>query len=212
VQVRDAESKQPISGAQVKVWHPAAHASPTSGTTGADGLASVPAPPAENSPLFYEVTAKGYLPRPPEQKVQQTSSGAVIELYAGPEPTLEVVLPPNYRGGIRLTVRIKNDLPYTPGTRTFSFPLPPSAEIEAVLPPIFLRGVTPNIVVRDQSGTKLSRSAKDYDSGCRCLKSDPESEYIFFIGTQYEADQFQRQLMKTNYYVKPNVNAPVGGQ
>ena len=196
VQVRDAETKKPIESAQVRVWHSADHAVTTTGTTGPDGMAHVPAPPAADSPYFYEVKARGYLQRPAELPVERTTTGAIVELFAGPEPTLELVIPTGFRGAVKATIRVQKDLPYQPGQRLFSFPVSAIGVVDAVLPPIFTPGTTPNIRMRYQDGTPLERNAKDFDIGCRWLKSDPESAYIFVVGTQWEADEIRRALQK----------------
>jgi hypothetical protein len=97
---------------------------------------------------------------------------------------------------VRATIRVQNDYVYQPHQRLFSYPVPASAVVEAVVPPIFGRGLTPDIRARYADGTPLPRDAKDFEIGCRWLKSDPDSEFVFVIGTQYEADEIRRTIKK----------------
>ena len=54
----------------------------------------------------------------------------------------------------------------------------------------------------------LSRDAKDSELGCRWLKADPDSEYVFVIGTQYEADEFRRAIKKPTAEETPSARNP----
>ncbi len=198
MQVRDAETQGPIAGAQVRSWHSDVHSVTTAGTTGPDGLARVPSPPGENSPIYYEASAQGYLPKPAGQALARTPTGVILEMYAEPRPVLELVVPTGYRGTVKATIRVQNDLKFEPRQRLFSFPVPTSGVVAVVVPPIFTSGVTPNIRTRYADGTTLSRDAKDSELGCRWLKADPESEYVIVIGTQWEADEFRRAIKKAD--------------
>jgi hypothetical protein len=196
VEVRDAETQAPIDGAHVRVWHNASHADVTSGTTGPDGMVHIPAPPVDDTPLVYELMAKGYMARQMDHPAKETQSSVILEMFAEPRPVLELIVPTGYRGVLRATVRVQNDYAYPPHQRLFSCTVPASAVVEAVVPPIFGRGLTPNISFRYADGTPLLRDAKPFEIGCRCLKSDPDSEYVFVIGTQYEADEIRRAIKK----------------
>jgi hypothetical protein len=89
VQVRDAETQAPIDGAHIRVWHSAIHADATSGITGPDGMVRIPSPPAGDTPLIFEMMAKGYMNRETDQTVKQTQSTVILEMFAEPRPTLE---------------------------------------------------------------------------------------------------------------------------
>jgi hypothetical protein len=205
VEVRDAETQAPIDGAHVRAWHSAVHSVASSGTTGPDGTVQFPSPPADDAPLIYEMVAKGYMARQTDHPVKQTQSSVILEMFAEPRPILELIVPTGYRGVLRATVRVRDDYTYPPRQRLFSYTVPASAVVEAVVPPIFGRGLTPNISFRYADGTPLPRDAKDFELGCRCLKSDPDSEYIFVIGTQWEADGVRRTIQKAN-----GVNTSIG--
>jgi hypothetical protein len=196
VQVRDAETKAAIGGAQVRVWHSGDHAVVSTGATGPDGLARVSAPPAIDTPLLYEATANGYLARQSERPTEQTPTGVILELFAGPRPTVELVVPDGYRGVVKATIRVQDDLPFKPGQRLFSYPVPASGVVAVVLPPLFGRGITPDIRARYANGTPLPRDAQAFEMGCHWLKADAEKEYVLAIGTQWEADEIRRAMKK----------------
>lgn len=197
VQVLDAETKAPIDGAQVRMWHSAAHSVVASGTTGPDGMVRIPPPPAEDGPLVFEAMARDYLPRQAGQPLLETPHGVILEMISGPRPVVELVVPNGFRGLIKTRVIVQNDLPYPPHQRLFSFTVPPGGVVEAVVPPIFIRGITPDIRARYADGTPLARDARDAELGCRWLKADPDSDYIFSIGTKWEADEIRRALRKS---------------
>jgi hypothetical protein len=196
VQVRDAETKAPIDGAQVRLSYAALHSATSSGTTGPDGMVRIPPPPLEDAPLQFEAAAKGYLPRQSGQTVERSPMGVVLEMYAEPRPVLELVLPTGYRGVVKVSIRVQNDLKHEPHLRVFSYPVTGSGVTTILLPPVFTRGVTPDIRTRYADGTPLLRDAKDYEIGCRWLKADPDKEYLFVIGTQWEADSIRRENKK----------------
>jgi hypothetical protein len=158
----------------------------------------IPSPPGEDSPLQFEAMAQGYLPKQAGQAVERTPTGVVLEMYAEPRPVLELVVPTGYRGIVKVTIRVEHDLKFEPRQRLFSFAVPASGVVAVVLPPIFTPGVTPSIRTRYADGTALPRDAKDSELGCRWLKADPESEYVFVIGTQWEADEIRRAMKKAD--------------
>jgi hypothetical protein len=208
VEVRDAETKTPIEGAHVCVWHSSIHAVASSGNTGPDGKVRIPAPPVDDTPLLYEAVAKGFLTRQTDEPAERTPSGAILELYSAPRPILELVVPNGYQGVIAAKVRVKDDCPSQPRQRLFSFSVPPSGVIEAVVPPIFGRGVTPDIRFVYADGTPLSRNAKEAEIGCRCLKSDPDSDFVFVIGTQWQADEIRRSFKRAGGPSMPTARNP----
>ncbi len=176
------------------MWHSNLKAIATSGVTGPDGQAHIPQPPADDTPVLYELAARGYLGSQTDQPAERTASGVVLEMFAEPRPVLELVVPNGYHGLIRASVSFRKDAPFALHQRLFSVVVPESGTVEAVLPRIFPRGSTPDIRTRYADGTPLSRTAKDYEVGCRWLMSDADSMYLFVIGTQWEADQVRRSL------------------
>ena len=136
--------------------------------------------------------------RQTDQPAVRTASGVVLEVFAEPRPFVELVVPTGYRGLIRARLQVRPDLPIPPHQREYAINVPANGVVEIVLPPIFTRGVTPEIRTRYADGTPLSRTAKDYELGCRWLESDADSGYIFYIGTKYEADEMRRAIKKAS--------------
>jgi hypothetical protein len=176
------------------VWHNSIRAAASLGTTGPNGTVVVPEPPADDTPLLYEVTAKGYLTRQTDVPAARTPAGVALEVYAEPRPVVELVLPTGYKGVVRGTYRVQADAPFALHQRQFTFAVPAAGVLDIVVPPIFSRGIMPDIRARYADGTPLARTAKDYDVGCRWLEADPDTGYLFVIGTQYEADQVRRDM------------------
>lgn len=196
ISVRDAETKAPIPDAHVTVWRASLETSPKSGNTGPDGAVKIPAPPTADTPLLYEVVARGYLTRQTDVPAIRTANGGVLEVFAEPRPYVELVLPDGYKGLIRARIRVQPDVQVPFRQRQYAFNVPPSGVVDVILPPIFTRGSTPDIRVRYANGTTLPRTAKDYEIGCRWLQADAENGYIFVIGTQYETDEIRRNIKR----------------
>ena len=118
--VRDAETKQPISGAEVHVWYPLRRDStgPKEATapTTADGIARLQASPNEDAGMTVEANARGYMftevsvPIETVRELKPVShvhtqvpppASVVLELYAEPHPSVELIVPNGYRGIVR---------------------------------------------------------------------------------------------------------------
>src|SRR5262249_53367817 len=138
VLVQDAETKQPIPGVHLHLSYPLARSScapwESSGMTGDNGVARLRAAPYGDEVILVEAEANGYLP---EQKnlsaadvqalepahlfeaVERRPVSLVVELYAGPRPSVELVLPADYHGLVKVEVVIDDDAPCPPGHRCF---------------------------------------------------------------------------------------------
>jgi len=206
VLARDAETKQPIAGAEVRISYP--FTPPTcapwdsSGTTDRDGVVRLRAAPYGESGIMVDVTAKGYMFEgkgiptevvaaiPPAgifETVARRPVDFVVELYAEPHPTIELVVPAGYRGLIKVEVRAQDDVPLVPGQRCFSYVVPASGAVQ-VVGPSFLRRVFPqDYRARLADGPSLTRQAKDAELGFLWLKSESGWQY-FVVGTRREFD------------------------
>jgi hypothetical protein len=203
VQVRDAETKKPISGAEVRVAYPLMRASlspcESTGTAGADGIAHLRMAPAEAGATL-ECTARGYLPETlnvTEEGVRklepvhlfedpdQRPTSFVLELYAGPRPTIELILPTSFRGEVKAEVRIDEDAPLPPGQRCFRYRVSPLGEVQVVGPPLLRRVNPPDYRACYADGTVLSPQAGPEEVGLRPLKHVGNIQ-VFVVGTQSE--------------------------
>lgn len=207
VLVRDAETGQPIAGAQVTVSYPIADGpwSPTRSTATTDeaGIARVQATPAR-ADIVLEASADGYLfewrdlsadalrkiePAHWFEKVDRRAVSEVLELYRGPHPTVEFVVPVDYHGRFRARTVIQDDAPMEPGERCFRCAVPAEGdEVTIVAPAVLRHGGAPDFRARLADGTLLTRNVIGPQIGFWYLKYDDGYDY-FLVGTarQYAA-------------------------
>jgi hypothetical protein len=198
VTVQDAETKQPVAGANVRIWYPMALEGlapyDSSGTTGADGIARLRAAPYKDSGFLVETTAKGYLfeelslppelVRPPAKGDDPGDVRVVVELFAEPSPAIELVVPAGYRGVVKADVQIQADAVYPPGQRVFRYEVSASGAVVVNGPPL-LRRVTPaGFRARYVDGSALGQPT-DGTVGFRWLRHDGDVHF-FVVGTQLE--------------------------
>ena len=191
----DAETKKPIPGATVRISYPmtASYSAPAalSAATGDDGVAQLRAAVLDDG-FQVEATAPGYL-------VEERSLAAdavkdahaapvVMEMYAGPAPSVELVVPVGYRGLVRVETRIRDDLPFPPGQRCFRYDVPASGVVQVVGPALF-RACRPSMP--STRIAPLSSDAKDLDVGFRWVKSENGFE-LYLVGTRFECDACRR--------------------
>jgi hypothetical protein len=203
VLVQDAETKKPVSGADVHVSYPLTRASlspcESTGTTGDDGITHLSFAAADTG-LTVEGTARGYLPDvlnvtgeavrkiEPAHLFEDTDrrpASYVLELYAGPHPTVELVLPVTFRGMVKAEVQIQEDAPLPPGQRCFSYRVGELGDVRVVGPPLLRRVYPPDFRARRTDGTVVNHEAGPGEVGLRPLKSEGNMQY-FVVGTKAE--------------------------
>jgi len=215
VLARDAETKQPIAGAEVRITYP--FTAPTcapwdsSGTTKADGVAHLRAAPYGENGIMLDVTAKGYMFEdkgipieavvaiPPAgifEAVARRPVNFVMELYAEPRPTIELIVPVGFRGLVKVDVQIKDDAPLVAGQRCFSYIVPASGAVQATGPSLLRRVFPQDYHAKVADGTPLTRQAKDAEIGFWWLKSESGCQY-FVLGTRNEFDDLRSAYEKT---------------
>jgi hypothetical protein len=207
VLVRDAETKRPIPGAEVHIRYPLTRSSTapclSSETTGSDGIARLRAAPAEGG-LTVDAAANGYLPQtlgltaeavgkiePAHlfEDAGQRPAGLVVEMLAGPHPTIELVVPNGYRGVVKAEVHIQEDALCPPGQRRFTYPVDPPETLQIVGPPLLRRVYPPDFRAKYADGTVLSQQAADTEVGLRPLRSEGDVQ-VFVIGTKDDLDRW----------------------
>jgi hypothetical protein len=209
VVVRDAETRMPIPGAEVALVYPAdgpASKQNSSGRTGPDGIVQVQAVAGEEAPPRIKLSAENYLAeqkglpgeairglkethlfsRAPREPVE-----VVYDLYSGPEPTVELVVPTGYRGVVKAEVRVKEEVVYPHGQRKFTYTVPPSGIVEVAGPAILLHGKGPAYQARYADGTPLPIDARELEVGLRWLRSEGRNE-VFVVGTRSEWEAQRR--------------------
>jgi hypothetical protein len=202
IQARDAETKQPIPGAAVRISYPVAGPSTapqvSAGTTDDDGIARLRAAAAGDGGILVEATADGYLCETRDLSLEELQAipppgwfeavgrrpvSFFMDMYSTPGPAVELVLPRYYRGQIRAEVVIRADAPCRPGQRCFRYQVPESGVVQVVGPPLLRRLPEFRAVAAD--GTVLSRQPKGAETGFWWLRSEGTCQ-VFLVGTAAE--------------------------
>jgi hypothetical protein len=207
---RDAETKKPIPGADVRISYPLT--SPdiapydSTGKTGEDGIARLRAAPSGDDVIMVNVNAQGYmfedknLPADVAKVIEQASLFAwadrqpvtfVVEMFAEPRPTVELVIPAGYRGVVKADVQVREDVSCPPGQRCFRYEVSPSGEVQVTGPTLLRRVLAPDFHAKFADGDSLSVQPEDSELGFWALRSEG-SVQLFWVGTQSEYDNLRR--------------------
>jgi hypothetical protein len=216
VLVRDADTKQPVPGAQVRITYPLTRPSvapyDSSEATEGDGIAHLRAAPFGEAGLRLEASANGYLPEVlnvPVQAIEEIEPAPLIgadhprpvnfmlEMYAGPSPTVELVLPDGFRGLVRAEVQVHDDVPCPPGQRCFRYQVDPSGYVLVSGPAMLRRVYTPDYRARFADGPPLPREGGVLDVVFRPLRADIENQY-FVVGNQKDFDEVRRVAVRVD--------------
>jgi hypothetical protein len=204
VLVRDAESKKPIPGAEVRISYPLTRpsASPYESVecTKEDGTARLRAAPYGDAGIVMGATAKGYMseelsvlaetireiePASLLKPAAPQPTPFVVELYADPHPTIELVVPTGYRGVVKAEVQIRDDAPFAPGQRCFSYDVSSAGVARVIGPPLLHRVASMDYRARYADGTTLSQEGEPSAVGLRWLKCEGSDQY-FAVCTRAE--------------------------
>ncbi len=206
--VRDADTKQPIPGAAVRICYPFLPEGQapfcSTGTTGTDGIARLRASPQGQGDIVVELAANGYLTERKEltvetvqalqpahcfEAVEKRPPAVVLELYAEPRPVIELIIPSGYRGELKVQVQGQENVPFTPGQRKFSVAVPESGVISVTGPPLLAHVWSPDFTARYANGQILSRQPKDGEAGFWWVESEG-SVQCFLVGSRGEFEAF----------------------
>jgi hypothetical protein len=210
VLVRDAETKKPIANADVHLSYPLARDSlapfDSSQRTGVDGIAHLRAAPYGDFGVRVEASAAGYLPDQisistesiqriepvhPFENAERRKPEFVVEMYAEPRFTVELIVPSGYRGRIRAEVEPRDDIAVPPGQRSFCYEVV-DGFVRIKGPSLVLRRVYPSDYhARYADGTPLTGEMTLQKVGFRWLRGQDKEQY-FVIGTQPEYDMQRR--------------------
>jgi hypothetical protein len=228
VLVRDAETKKPIAGAEVSIWYPVSSGSfpprRAAATTDADGIARLQAAPYGDAGIMLAGAAANYLSEENDISVEAIRNiepdhwykrsdkrpvGFVIEMYAEPRPTVELVLPPGYRGLVKARVGVRDDAPCSPGQRAFTCVVPASGIVEVQAPPLLKHFYPPVFRARYADGPLFDSKPAATEIGLRFLRSEGNEE-LFIVGT--ESDVFRlRQSTRLQGAVSEPSSSGSGG-
>jgi hypothetical protein len=210
VLVRDAETKKPVAGAQVQLEYPTTHDSlapfASSGLTGDDGIARLRAAPFGYA-LLITATASGYLAENQElpvatvQKIQPSSwfeaaerrpTSFIVDMYAQPAFSVELVLPSGYRGLVRAQVQTAEGTSFPAGQRCFRFDVPASGVVQVSGPAPLGRLSAPDFRARFEGGPLLGEKMDVVTTGFRWLTREG-NDHLFVVGTINDYEVFRRR-------------------
>jgi hypothetical protein len=111
----------------------------------------------------------------------------VVEMYAEPHPSVELVVPTGYRGLIKAEMQFRDDAPCAPGQRTFTYDVQASGSVQVFGPPLLRRVLAPDFHAKSADGTPLPGRPENANLGFWWLRSEGNTQ-IFWVGTQLEYD------------------------
>lgn len=205
----DAETRQPIASAEVRISYPASRPpyvpAESLGPTGPDGLARLKAAPHGEGGIMIEANANDYLGDQAFLTTDQVQAieragffedadkrpaAVTVALYKRPKPSVEFVVPTSFRGRIKATMQVRPDAPAMPGQRVFGFETPATGEV-AVVGSLLLQRVQPcDFHARTADGVLPDRPTDMNAVGFWWLKSE-RNTHTFYVGTptEYEAER-----------------------
>lgn len=209
--VLDAETKTPIPGAEVRLWSPSDNRKTRvepSGTTGPDGIVQIKAEYPKEADVLIEVTAVGYLQDEMDRVLAgkvpgAPAGGGVIEMFRGPRPVIELVIPIEFRGDLKVELKIQDPTPDQLGKRVFRFnvPLPKVGSIDAtptvqvVGPPILDGRLGPEFHGFYANGSPMPAEPKDNEVVLRWVRSEGLNQF-FVVGTKVDQEAARRAAEK----------------
>jgi hypothetical protein len=137
------------------------------------------------------VSAAGYLPEEADLGVGAAPGDAVVQVYAGPRPVVELTVPTGYRGVVTVAARVRDDAPFPPGQRAFNFTVPESGVVSFDAPPVFGHGAGPEFTARFADGSSLSKQPRDDEVGFRWLGRSGDT-HTFVVGTRADYEDAEK--------------------
>jgi hypothetical protein len=114
----------------------------------------------------------------------------VVEMYAEPHPSVELVVPTDYRGLIKAEMQFRDGAPCAPGQRTFAYDVQPSGSAQVIGPPLLRRVLAPDFHAKFADGARLTGHPENADLGFWWLRSEGSTQF-FWVGTQLEYDNIR---------------------
>ena len=169
VTVTDAETGEPVPGATVTVGYIKGMLDlntpkPSSGTTGATGLARVRVAKLD-SRTGLTAEGPGYL-QGHLRRFDDTIGKPQVALYRAPEARLVIVLPVGYRGLVKVErVPVPQAVPVTPGKRELRFTLGAGALIRIEATPLIEDHIWRDFQFEDFEGRRIPIDARHTPAG-----------------------------------------------
>ena len=221
IQVRDAETKQPIGGAEVRIWYPteppAKAGTNSRGLTQPDGIARMQVSSDPAACPLAELSAPGFLWEEKslpgkDAKKNPHAVDVTFEMYAEPRPTGELVVPTGYRGVIEVKVQVHEDAPAVPSQRAFRAVVSPTGAAEVTGPPILHYVNGQGFQAKYADGTPIKRDVTEFDEvGFWWLKGE-ESDQLFLVGTKDEYEAHRRSAQDDGGKTRSSGGGKGGGR
>ena len=178
------------------------------GFTQADGIAQLRAESSGEFGLQVQAVAQGYLPdkldvpadalktnaaATSSAKGASHSPDVVVEVYAEPAFSVELVLPPGYRGLVKAEIQLQDNLPLAMGQHCFRFPVSASGDVQVRGPSLLRRVAVADFRARYANGPLLGTKLDADKIGFRWLKGAGNQHY-FVVGTQLDYEKLHAQF------------------
>ncbi|SRR5579883_23919 len=212
VLVRDAETKKPVPTAEVYLCQrlKGDEIAPCRSRelTQADGIARLRTDPPGEYGFQVQTVAHGYLPEmrnmsadslkkdssaPSARKKDSSSPDLIMEVYAEPNFSVELVLPSGYRGLVKAEIQTQENLTLAPGQRCFRFPVSASGDVVINGPSLLQRVPPQEFRARYGNGPLLGTRMDVEKIGFRWIKGAGNHHY-FVVGNQLDYEALHRRL------------------
>lgn len=212
VLVRDAETKKPIPSAEVylcqRLKNDEIAPCRSRDLTQPNGMARLRAEAAGPLGLQVQAVAQGYLPdkvmvpadalkkKPapsPSPRAEQRPADVIVEVYAEPNFTVELVLPPGYRGLVKAEIQREDNVAVSSGQRCFRYAVPPTGEVFVKGPSLLQRVPASEYRARYADGPLLGTTLDAVKVGFRWIKGAGNRQY-FVVGNQVDYEALHRRL------------------
>lgn len=212
VLVRDAETKQPVATAEVYLCQRLAHdeVAPchSKGFTQSDGIARMRGGSSGAHGLQVQAVAQGYLPEEvnvsadalkkkpvdlPSPEGEQPPADVIVDVYAEPNFSVELVLPPGYRGLVKADIQVSDNFPLTARQRCFRYLVSASGDVVVKGPSLLRRVSVHDYRARYGNGPLLGTTMDAEKVGFRWLRGMGNRQ-LFVVGTQMDYEVLHRQI------------------
>lgn len=215
VLVRDAETKEPIPSAEVYLCQhlKGNEIAPcrSRSLTLENGIARLRTEAAGQFGLQVQAIAPGHLVdhvdlpadvvngrhRPvgglDKQADRSYPADVIVEVYSEPNFSVELVLPPDYRGLVSAEIQIQDNLRPAPRQRCFRFEVPSTGQVLVRVPSLLRRVAPQEYRARCGNGPLLDTKMDAQKVGFRWIKGAGNHHY-FVVGTQLDYEVLHRRL------------------
>jgi hypothetical protein len=118
----------------------------------------------------------------------------IVDMFAEPAATVELIVPAGYRGLVR--VEVQEIPPPTVRLRTIQVPVPDSGIVMIKGPRLLHRADCVDVCLRTSDGIPMESPPEGEAVGFWRLDSDGEDVHFYLVGTQKDHDEWFARLHK----------------